>query len=89
MKECKQCKTSFEVTDEDRSFYDKVSPIIAGKKQSVPEPTLCPHCRQQRRLAWRNERVLYHRKCDMSGKQIVYPYTYHEQNGNDYYVGFY
>ena len=37
----------------------------------VPPPTLCYFCRMQRRLSHRNERHLYHRKCDYSGKQII------------------
>ncbi|NUJ98008.1 hypothetical protein HGA92_04455 [Candidatus Gracilibacteria bacterium] len=41
----------------------------------IPVPTLCPHCRQQRRLAWRNERNLYKRKCDFSGKDIISIYS--------------
>jgi Zn ribbon nucleic-acid-binding protein len=36
---------------------------------------LCPDCRQQRRLAWRNERKLYKRKCDATGKNIVSVYS--------------
>lgn len=32
---------------------------------------LCPDCRQQRRLSFRNERKLYKRKCDATGKDII------------------
>jgi len=71
MPNCRQCQSSFEVSDQDRAFYDKVSPIIGGKKYAVPEPTLCPDCRRQRRFAWRNERSLYHRKCNKTGKQLI------------------
>ncbi len=59
------------ITQEDMEFYDKISPIFAGKKCLVPSPVLCPDCRHQRRLAWRNERSLYHRTCDFSGKPII------------------
>ncbi len=41
----------------------------------VPEPTLCYLCRMQRRLSFRSERFLYHRKCDLSGKQIISTYS--------------
>lgn len=61
----------FTITDGDKDFLDKVSPTFAGKKYSIPSPKLCPDCRQQRRLAFRNERNLYKRKCDMSGKDII------------------
>jgi Zn ribbon nucleic-acid-binding protein len=36
---------------------------------------LCPDCRQQRRLAFRNERNLYKRKCDATGKNIISIYS--------------
>jgi hypothetical protein len=81
-KTCKQCNSSFLITDKDLEFYDKVSPsfpksslvpLIKGEarneqgdfiKHQIPPPTLCPDCRQQRRLSFRNERNLYKRKCD-------------------------
>jgi hypothetical protein len=44
-------------------------------KYLIPAPTLCPDCRQQRRLSWRNERKLYKRKCDFSGKEIISMYS--------------
>lgn len=62
MKACLQCEGAFEPKDEHRAFYAKIG---------VPEPTLCPSCRLQRRLAWRNERMLYNRKCDMCAKSMV------------------
>jgi hypothetical protein len=73
-KSCKQCNSTFEITDKDIEFYDKISPsfpspdsIESGlKKFSIPTPTLCPDCRQQRRLSFRNLRNLYKRKCDYS-----------------------
>jgi len=74
MANCNQCKLSFEITDEDRKFLDKVSPFFNKKKHLIPEPTLCPDCRQQRRLVWRNERKLYKRKCDLCKKNIISMY---------------
>ncbi|PIZ73387.1 hypothetical protein COY07_02065 [Candidatus Peregrinibacteria bacterium CG_4_10_14_0_2_um_filter_43_11] len=75
MKQCTQCKSSFEVTDLDRQFYDKLSPIVAGKKYPLPEPVFCPQCRCHRRITFRNERHLYHRKCDLcwQSKILCYP----------------
>ena len=61
-KTCKQCAKQFEVFDADTAFYKKVD---------VPEPTLCPRCRQERRLAFRNERTLYPRTCDLCKKSVV------------------
>ncbi|MDP3975554.1 MAG: hypothetical protein Q8P95_01425, partial [bacterium] len=62
MSNCSQCQRDFEVTEWDIGFY---------KRMDVPIPALCPDCRQQRRLAWRNERALYHRSCDKTGKRII------------------
>jgi hypothetical protein len=59
---CRLCQQSFEITPKDLAFYEKIS---------VPPPTLCPTCRLQRRLAWRMERNLYFRTCDLSGKKIM------------------
>ena len=75
MKACKHCWTSFTITDKDVEFYNKISPIFAWKKYPIPTPTLCQDCRQQRRLSFRNERKLYKRTCDASGKQIISMYS--------------
>ncbi|MDD3861894.1 MAG: hypothetical protein PHP74_03350 [Candidatus Gracilibacteria bacterium] len=68
---CKKCGTDFEITEEDLGFYDRISPIINGKKYPMPTPTLCPDCRLRRRLSFRNENVLHKRKCDLCQKQII------------------
>jgi hypothetical protein len=68
---CAQCGVLFLVADQDLSFYDRVSPVLAGIKYAVPPPTCCPRCRQQRRLAWRNEHYLYRRNCDLCRRSIV------------------
>jgi len=74
-KTCAQCGTSFEITDDDLLLLDRVSPVIAEKKHPLPPPTLCQDCRQQRRLTYRNERMLYHRPCSKTGKSIVSIYS--------------
>lgn len=63
------------MTDKDLEFYGKISPIFAGQKYLIPSPTLCPEERQRRRFAFRNERKLYHRKCDKTGNQIISIYS--------------
>jgi hypothetical protein len=76
MKTCAQCNTSFEVHDRDKEFYQKISLVLEnGKSFSIPEPTLCPLCRQRRRFSFRNERHLYRRKCNGSGKEIISMYA--------------
>ena len=59
---CQNCKTEFRIEPEDFAFYEKMA---------VPPPTFCPECRLQRRLAFRNERSLYKRKCDLCGKEMI------------------
>ncbi len=59
---CAVSKKEFEVTPEDLAFYEKMG---------VPAPTLCPEERERRRLAWRNEKTLYKRKCDATGKILI------------------
>ncbi|NUJ97278.1 hypothetical protein HGA92_00650 [Candidatus Gracilibacteria bacterium] len=141
---CIHCGASFDITDKDLEFYEKVSPVFpnpgvsfstprlkqsfpprekgvkenislngGGIKEAVsqrpvsfhetglngekspdsffesgfkdlgngkvkyliPSPTLCPDCRQQRRLSFRNERKLYKRKCDATGEDIISIYS--------------
>ena len=86
IKTCEQTGKQFEITDKDLEFYDKISPIFNEKKYSIPTPRLCPDARQQRRLSFRNERKLYKRKCDATGKDIISiysadkPYTVYNQD---------
>ena len=61
---CIKCSAPWELTESDLAFYKKFSP-------ELPPPTLCPDCRVQRRMSWRNDRSFYHRKCDLTGKQII------------------
>ncbi|MBU1151602.1 zinc-ribbon domain containing protein [Patescibacteria group bacterium] len=66
MNTCKKCQSSFQITQGDHAYYDKIK---------VPAPTLCPPCREQRRLAFRNERQFYKRKCDLCNKDIISIYS--------------
>lgn len=59
---CQNCKTDFVIEPEDFNFYEKIK---------VPPPTFCPECRLIRRMTWRNERSLFKRKCDKTGKEII------------------
>ncbi len=70
-KKCELCNSKYEITEKDLEFYEKASPVFTWLKYSIPTPNLCPDCRQQRRLAWRNERNLYRRICDLSWKSII------------------
>lgn len=72
---CKKCGNGFQITDEDLKFYDKVSPLVAEKKLLMLPPKLCPACRHQRRLSFRNERNLYNAKCALCKKAVVTIYS--------------
>ncbi len=69
------CSASFDITQDDLQFYDDISPVFGATKCAIPPPTLCPACRFQRRLMFRNDRHLYHRKSSLSGKQIISIYA--------------
>ncbi len=68
---CRYCGASFDITDKDLEFYEKVSPNFWWKKYLIPPPTLCPHCREQRRLSFSNPMHLYKNVCWKCGKEIV------------------
>lgn len=65
-KVCKNCGQNFEITDGDLEFY---------KRFDVPMQDLCFRCSQMQKLAFRNERKLYLRKCDFSGENIISIYS--------------
>lgn len=76
--ERKTCKVSWEefpIYESDDKLLDKFWLNISWKQFSIPRPTLCPEQRAIRRLAWRNERKLYKRRCDLSGKLTVSIYS--------------
>ena len=65
-KNCQNCKKDFTIESEDFNFYEKIK---------VPPPTWCPECRLKRRLAFRNERTLYKRQCDLCRENIIAMYS--------------
>jgi hypothetical protein len=74
-KTCAVSGQEFAIYQSDVEFYDKVSPVFNETKYTIPTPTLCPDERHRRRLLFRNERKLYRRKCDASGKDIISIYS--------------
>jgi len=77
---CQNCQKRFRIEPEDFEFYKKID---------VQEPTFCPECRMVRRFAFRNQKKIYKRKCDFSGKDIFSLYfpkssvkTYHSSIWN-------
>lgn len=75
MTQCGHCKLAFEISEKEREFLCRVSPKIASESLSLSSPTLCPACRDRNRLAWRNDRTLYSRKCSKCTKGIVSCYN--------------
>jgi len=61
-KNCQSCKNDFTIEPDDFGFYEKIG---------VLPPRLCPDCRSQLRLCFRNERFLYKRGCDNCHKSTI------------------
>mgnify|MGYP003578733399 CR=1 FL=1 len=59
---CQNCKEDFIIEPNDFGFYEKMG---------VLPPRLCPDCRSQLRLTFRNERFLYKRDCDNCKKSTI------------------
>jgi hypothetical protein len=74
-KKCLLSGVDFAVTDKDLEFYDKMSPVIGGKKYAISSPTLCPDERCRRRTIHRNESKLYNAKSSLSDKPIITLYS--------------
>jgi hypothetical protein len=62
IKKCKNCKKEFTIDSEDFKFYEKIK---------VPPPTWCPKCRLKRRFSWQGYQILYKRKCDFTGEEVI------------------
>ncbi len=61
-KNCQNCKKDFIIEPDDFGFYEKMQ---------VPPPTWCPECRMVRRLSWIGYQILYKRKCDFTGEEVI------------------
>ena len=66
MKNCNNCKSPFQTTKADE---------LVCKKMNVTAPKLCPDCRQQRRLTFRNDQNYYKNICNQCAKKIVSIYS--------------
>ncbi len=73
---CQNCKNDFKIEPDDFGFYEKMQ---------VPLPTFCPECRLIRRLAWRNEKGLHSRECDLCKIKIIS--IYNESSKKNVYCG--
>lgn len=60
---CSKCTKQFLVIDQEQKFL---------QDQSLPLPTMCPSCRQMRRLSLRgSERAIYKTTCQKCSKEII------------------
>lgn len=55
---CKECGETFNILEEDIKMYHLLR---------VPPVTICPNCRQQRRLAFTNYSTIFKRPCQAPG----------------------
>lgn len=78
-RKCKSCSAPFPIDDLDLRFFQKIatyfSSLLDTEDLRPPLPSQCPECRQQRRLAFRNERNLYSRLCDLCRKRVIGLYS--------------
>lgn len=70
-KVCKITSIPFEISEADISLYEKLSPIINGKRFNFPLPSLSPQERLRRRWAFRNEHSLYSNTCTKTKQPII------------------
>ncbi len=61
-KTCKICHNNFELTGQDLELF---------KKLEVPISDICPEDRHKAKMIFRNESVLFKRKCDLCGNKII------------------
>ena len=59
---CENCQSEFTIEPDDFGFYETIK---------VPPPVWCPDCRRLRRMNWVSYRILYKRKCDFTGENII------------------
>jgi hypothetical protein len=62
---CQKCKNDFVIEPDDFSFYGKLE---------VPAPDMCPNCRQEQRILFRNFKTLYKVNSAKSSKGIISMY---------------
>lgn len=58
----KGCGKKFSVIPQEKEFYER---------KKLPLPDFCPACRHKQRMALRNERKLYKRKCAKCGEDML------------------
>jgi len=59
---CLRCQKQFLIIDQEQAFLNQ---------KGLPQPTMCPSCRQLRRLSLRGGRQLFKTICQKCQKEIV------------------
>ncbi|MSR68000.1 hypothetical protein EXS65_04245 [Candidatus Peribacteria bacterium] len=72
---CKNCSVDFTILDEDLAMLQKLSPVVGETTLDLPPPSLCPECRQQRRIAFRNDNHYYKNTCASCKKNVISIYS--------------
>lgn len=72
---CLRCGLSFEISDHHLQFLERAAPRACGQVLTYDRPRYCPSCRDQGRLAWRNDRSLYARECGLCKKRVISCYS--------------
>ena len=72
---CQWTGEQFPIFENDVTLLEKLSPVVNGKKYQLPLPDYAPYERMLQRLASRNNRFLYKRKCDLTGETIISTYS--------------
>lgn len=79
--QCRTCRVTFSISEFERAVIQRAAP----PNHPFPAAKDCPACREQRRLAFRNERQLYRRRCSATNVEIISvydpagPYQVYEQ----------
>ena len=74
-RKCKWTWEDFPIFEKDMEMLEKLSPVINGKKQSIPLPTLSPKARQIRRLLFRNEWNFYKSRSSKTWESMISLYA--------------
>lgn len=68
---CKASGEEFPIFQKERELLDKISPVIWGKKYSLPSPKYCYWVRMLKRHIFRNEKNFSYATCSKTGKKEV------------------
>jgi hypothetical protein len=66
IKICQNCKNNFTIEPDDFGFYEKMK---------VPSPEICPNCRQDQRILFRNFKTLYKINSGKSKESMISMYN--------------